>query len=143
TAPARDLVQAGWVGLGGRHGLGELAALGLAAAVGAWSVRRPRQPYVELATLVPVAVAAYVVTEALHAPYAMWAWLGLAGALAAVVHVPAVRRRVGDLPLVLGGSGLLVLGLVTAWAYDDSLRALEAHGTSAGWQSIAIAAAAA
>jgi len=143
TAPARDLVQAGWVGLGARNGLAGLAALGLAAAVGAWSVRRPRHAYVELAALVPVAVTAYLVAEALAAPYAMWAWLGLAGALAAVVHVSPVRRRVGGLALVVGSAGLLGLGLVTAWAYDDSLHALSAHGTSAGWESIAIAAAAA
>jgi uncharacterized membrane protein len=143
TAPARDLVQAGWAGLGGRNGLADLTALGLAAAVGAWSVRRPRHAYVELAALVPVAVTAYFVAEALAAPYAMWAWLGLAGALAAVVHVPPVRHRVGDLALVVGSAGLLGLGLVTAWAYDDSLHALSAHGTSAGWESIAIAAGAA
>jgi hypothetical protein len=143
TAPVRALVQAGWGGLGARHGLAGLAALGLAAAVGAWSVRRPRHPYVDLAALAPVAVAAYLVAEVLAAPYAMWAWLGLAGALAAIVHVPPVRRRVGELALVLGSAGLLGLGLVTAWAYDESLRALEAHGTTAGWESIAIAAGAA
>ena len=143
TAPARALVQAGWGGLGARHGLAALAALGLAAAVGAWSVRRPRHSHLELVALVPVAVAAYAVAEALAAPYAMWAWLGLAGALAAVVHVPPVRRCVGELALVLGGVGLLGLGLVTAWAHDDSLHAVAAHGTTAGWESIAIAAAAA
>ena len=143
TAPARDLVQAGWAGLGARSGLADLAALGLAAAVGAWSVRRPHHDYVEVVALVPVAVAAYLVAEALAAPYAMWAWLGLAGALAALVHVPPVRRRVGGLALVTGSAGLLALGLVTAWAYDDSLHALAAHGTSAGWESIAIAAGAA
>ncbi|HEY2869889.1 MAG TPA: DUF2339 domain-containing protein [Gaiellales bacterium] len=142
-APVRDLVQTGWVGLGARDGLASLAALGLAAAVGAWSVRRPRHDHLELAALVPVGVAAYAVAEALAAPYAMWAWLGLAGALAAVVHVPPVRRRVGELALVLGAAGLLGLGLVTAWAYDDSLDALSAHGTSAGWASIAVAAGAA
>jgi uncharacterized membrane protein len=143
TAPADDLVQPGWAGLGARQGLADLAALGLAAAVGAWSVRRPRHAHVELVALVPVAVVAYAVAEALAAPYAMWAWLGLAGGLAAVVHVPPVRRRVGELALVLGGAGLLGLGLVTAWAYDDSLHALSAHGTTAGWESIALAAAAA
>ncbi|HXD71059.1 MAG TPA: DUF2339 domain-containing protein [Gaiellales bacterium] len=143
TAPARDLMGAGWAGLGARNGLAGLAALGLAAAVGAWSVRRPRRAHVELAGLVPVAVTAYLVAEALAAPYAMWAWLGLAGALAAVVHVPPVRRRVGELSLVLGSAGLLGLGLVSAWAYDDSLHALSAHGATAGWESIAIAAAAA
>jgi hypothetical protein len=143
TAPAGDLVRAGWGGLGARNGLADLAVLGLAAAVGAWSVRRPRQPYVELAALVPVAVAAYLIAEALTVPYAFWAWLGLAGALAAFVHVPAIRRRIGASALVAGGAGLLALGVVSAWAHDESLRALSAHGTTAGWESIAIAAAAA
>jgi len=143
TAPAGDLARAGWAGLGARHGLADVAALGLAAAVGARSVRRPRRPYFDLAVLVPVAVAAYFIAQALPVPYAIWAWVGLAGALAAVVHLPPVRRRVGETPLVLGGAGLLALGLVSAWAHDESLRAIAAHGTTAGWESIAIAAGAA
>jgi uncharacterized membrane protein len=143
TAPAGDLARAGWVGLGARHGLADLAALGLSAAALAWSARRPRRLHAELVALLPIAVGGYLVAEALAAPYAMWAWLGLAGALAAVVHVPPVRRRVGDLPLVLGSAGLLILGLATAWARDGSLNAVSAHGTTAGWESIAIAAASA
>ncbi len=143
TAPADDLVQAAWVGLGARHGLADLAALGVSAGILAWSVRRPVRPYADLVALLPVAVAGYAVAEALAAPYAMWAWLGLAGALAALVHVPALRRRVGAPGLTLGSAGLLVLGLVTAWAHDDSLRAVSVHGTTAGWESIAIGAGAA
>jgi uncharacterized membrane protein len=143
TAPADSLTRAGWGGLGARHGIADLAALALSAAVLAWSARRPRWPYAELVALLPVAVVAYLAAEALAAPYAMWAWLGLAGALAAVVHVPPVRRRVGDLALVLGSAGLLALGLITAWAHDGSLGAVSAHGTTAGWESIAIAAASA
>lgn len=143
TAPAGDLARAGWDGLGARHGLADLAALGVSAAVLAWSARRPRRPYAELVALLPVAVGGYVVAEGLAAPYAMWAWLGLAGALAAVVHLPSVRRRVGDLALVLGSAGLLLLGLATAWAHDGSLTAVSDHGATAGWESIAIAAAAA
>ncbi len=143
TAPAGELARAGWDGLGARNGLADLAALGLSAAVLAWSVRRPRRPHVDLAALLPVTVAAYLVAEALAVPYAMWAWLGLAGLLAAVVHVPPVRRRVGPPALTLGSAGLLALGLVAAWAHDESLRALAAHGTTAGWESIAIASAAA
>jgi uncharacterized membrane protein len=143
TAPADDLVQAGWVGLGDRHGVAGLAGLGVSAAILAWSVRRPPRPYADLVALLPIAVAGYAVAEGLAVPYAMWAWLGLAGALAAVVHVPALRRRVGAPALTLGSAGLLVLGLVTAWAHDDSLRALSVHGTTAGWESIAIGAGAA
>ncbi len=143
TAPLGELFEPGWTGLGARHGLAGLAALALSAAVGAWSVRRPRQPHVDLVALLPIAVAGYVVAEALAVPYAMWAWLGLAGALAAVVHVRPLRLRVGAAPLVLGGAGLLVLGLVTAWAHDGSLAAVSAHGATAGWESIAIAAASA
>ncbi len=143
TAPAGELARAGWVGLGARHGLAGVAALGLSAAVLAWSIRRPRRAYVDLAALLPVTVAAYLVAEALAVPHTMWAWLGLAGLLAVVVHVPPVRRRIGAPALTLGSAGLLALGLLAAWAHDDSLRALAAHGTTAGWESIAIASAAA
>jgi hypothetical protein len=78
TAPAGDLARAGWDGLGARHGLADLAVLGLSAAVLAWSARRPRWPYAELVALLPVAVGGYLVAEALAVPYAMWAWLGRA-----------------------------------------------------------------
>jgi len=143
TAPVAELTQAGWAGLGARHGLVDLAALGLSAAVGAWSVRRPRWLFAELVALLPVAVAGYALAEALPVPYAMWSWLGLAGALGAAVHVPPLRRRVQALPLVLASAGLLGLGVVTAWAHDGSLAAVSGHGTTAGWESIAIAAASA
>lgn len=143
TAPLGELFQPGWTGFGARHGLAGLAAVALSAAAGAWSVRRPRQPHVDLVALLPVAVAGYLVAEALAAPYAMWAWLGLAGVLAAVVHVRPLRLRIGASPLVLGSAGLLGLGLVTAWAHDGSLAAVSAHGATAGWESIALAAASA
>jgi uncharacterized membrane protein len=129
TAPAADLAD-GWSHLGERHGLAGLGALLAAAIVFAWSVRRPARPLCEYGLLPAVATLAYLIAESLTTPYAIWAWLSAAGILAAVVQVPAIRR-------------LLALGVVAAWVFDDSLTALVDHGTTAGWESIALATAAA
>src|SRR5439155_16171702 len=95
AAPLDELTKPDWVGVGARHGLIGLAALTAAASAGAWSIRRPARPAVEHALIVPVASFAYLIAEALDPPYVMWAWIGLSAALAAVVHVPEVRRRIG------------------------------------------------
>ena len=143
TSPLHDLVQQQWAGLGARHGLIDLAALVASACVSAWSLRRPARPHVEYALLVPLATLAYLVAEAMPTPYAIWAWLGVAGALAGMVHVPAIGTRLSVRPLLAGASGLLVLGVVSAWAHDNSLRAVHDHGVTTGWESIAVATAAA
>ena len=143
TAPAHDLVQAHWAGLGARHGLIDLAALAGSAGVLAWSLRRPVRPHVEYALLVPVATLAYLLAEALATPHVFWAWLAGAGALCAMVHAPALRTRLWARPLLAAGTGMLALGLVSAWAHDGSLRAIHDHGATVGWESIAIATAAA
>ena len=71
----------------------------------------------------PVATLAYVLAESLTTPYAIWAWLVVAGLLAAAVQVGPIRRRLTvDALLVASGSALAV-GVVAAWALDDSLLA--------------------
>ena len=142
TAPAAYLAD-GWSRLGERHGLAGLGALLAAAIVFAWSVRRPARPLCEYGLLPAVATLAYLIAESLPTPYAIWAWLSAAGFLAAVVQVPAIRRRLTSDPLVAASGGLLALGVVAAWVFDDSLTALADHGTTAGWESIALATAAA
>jgi uncharacterized membrane protein len=137
TAPAADLDA--WSRLGERHGLAGLGALLASAIVFAWSVRRPPRPMCEYGLLPAVATLAYVIAESLPTPYAIWAWLSVAGVLAAVVQVPPIRRRLTSDPLLASCGGVLALGVVAAWALDDSLTALVDHGTTAGWESIAFA----
>jgi uncharacterized membrane protein len=139
ASPLDKLTEQDWVGVGARHGLIGLAALTAAAGAGAWSIRRPARPGIEHALIVPVATFAYLIAEALHPPYAMWAWIGLAAALAAVVHVPELRRRVGIEALVASSGAMLVVGVTAAWARDGSLQAISDHGTTRGWPSIALA----
>ena len=143
AAPLRELSAADWVGVGRHHGLLPLAALTAAAGVAVWSLRRPRRNEVEYLLLFPVATFAYLIAEALRPPYAMWAWLSLAGLLAAVVHVPMLRRRLLAWPLVASSAASLALGLIAAWGYDQSLEAVIHHGTTRGWPSILIGCAAA
>ena len=141
AAPIRDLMQAGWTGVGARNGLLPLAALTASAAVLAWSLRSPIRPDAEYLLLLPVATFAYLLAEALEPPYVMWAWLVTGTLLAAAVHVPVLRRRLGQHGLLAASSASLALGLVAAWAHDDSLKAIAQHATSAGWPSILLASA--
>jgi uncharacterized membrane protein len=143
TAPASQLTESGWAGFGTHRGLPGLAALIAAAGVFAWSLRRPARGGVEHLALVPLAALAYAVAEAVHTPHAFWIWLGLSGLLAAAVHARPIRRRLGQHPLVAGSAALLVLGIVSAWVHDGSLRALADHGVTTGWESIALSIAAA
>ena len=139
TSPVEDLLAASWGGLGERHGLPGLVALAVAGGVFAWSIRRPQRPNVEYGLLVPLVVGAYLLAQALTAPYAIWAWLTVAAVLAGAAHVPVLRRRPHSQPLVAGSAGMLVLGLASAWASDRSPQAIVDHGVTQGWESIAIA----
>ncbi len=139
SAPLDQLTQPDWAGVGSRHGLIGLAAMTAAAAVGVWSLHRPARPGIDHALVAPVATFAYLIAEALQPPYTMWAWIGTSAALAAVVHVPAIRRRVGIEALIACSGAMLVVGLTAAWAYDRSLLAIADHGVSDGWPSIALA----
>ena len=73
----------------------------------------------------------------------IWAWLVVAGLLAAVVQVGPVRRRLTREALLVSGGSVLAVGVVSAWNLDTSLQAVVAHGRTAGWESIALATAAA
>ncbi len=141
TAPIDQLT--GWDALGEHHGLLGLGVLLGGAVVLAWSVCRPVRAATEFGLLLPVATLAYVIAQALSVPYAMWAWLGVAAALALAVQVPRVRRALTAAALLVASGGMLLLGLVSAWVYDGSLRAIVDHGTTAGWESVALSAVAA
>ncbi len=138
TAPVDDLV-AGWADLGRGHGIAGLVALLAAALVFAWSVRRPVRPFCEYGLLVPVATLGYAIAELLPVPYAIWTWLVVAGLLAAAVQMPSIRRRLTVDPLLVASGSALAVGVVAAWARDDSLLALVDHGVTTGWESIAVA----
>src|SRR5262249_36257884 len=142
TSPINELTAPDFAGLGARQGMAGLAALAAAGAVLTWSLRRPRRAYVEFALLAPAATVAYLVGEAVAIPHPMWAWLVLAGVTAAAVHIPLVRRTLGAYPLITVSGGLLALGTIVAWNYDESLQALQFHGQTDGWQSIVLAVAA-
>jgi Predicted membrane protein (DUF2339) len=141
TAPVDDLTEA-WSRLGERHGVAGLGALLVSAAVFAWSVRRPVRPSTEFGVLAPVATLVYLLAQLLSAPSAIWAWLVVAGLVAAAVQAGPVRRRVGASPMLVSSGAVLVVGTVAAWAHDDSLRAVVDHGRTVGWESIALATAA-
>ena len=142
TAPVDELTE-GWSRVGERHGLPGLAALLASACVFAWSSRRPARPLCEHGLLVPVTALVYALAEALSAPQVIWAWLVVAGLLAAVVQVGPVRRRLTREALLVSGGSVLAVGVVSAWNLDTSLQAVVAHGRTAGWESIALATAAA
>jgi hypothetical protein len=142
TSPADDLVEA-WSRLGERHGMAGLAALLASAVVFAWSVHRPVRPLVEYGLLAPVATLVYLLAQLLQVPSAIWAWLVVAGVIAGAAQAGVVRRRLGVSPMLVASGAVLAVGTVAAWAYDDSLRAVVDHGRSTGWESIALAAAAA
>jgi len=142
TAPVDELTE-GWNRVGERHGLPGLAALIASACVFAWSARRPARPLCEHGLLVPVAALVYALAEALTAPHVIWAWLVLAGLLAAVVQVGPIRRRLTREALLVASGSVLAGGVVAAWNFDTSLQAIADHGRTAGWESIALATAAA
>ncbi len=138
TAPVDDLVE-GWAQLGQRQGLAGLVALLAAAVVFAWSARRPVRTLGEYGLLVPVATLGYVIAESLSAPHAIWAWLIVAALLAAAVQVAPLRRSLTVNAVLVASGSALAVGVVAAWALDDSLFALVDHGATTGWESIALA----
>ena len=138
TAPVDDLVE-GWAQLGQRHGMAGLGALLAAAVVFAWSVRGPVRRLCEYGVLVPVATLGYVIAASLPTPYAIWAWLTVAGLLAAAVQVAPIRRCLTVNPVLVASGSALAVGVVAAWALDGSLVALVDHGATTGWESIALA----
>jgi hypothetical protein len=142
TAPADDLVEA-WSRLGERRGVAGLVALLASAAVFTWSARRPVRGFAEYGLLAPVATLVYLVAQLYAVPSAIWAWLAVAGVIAAAVQIAPIRRRLGVNPMLVSSGAVLAVGTVAAWAYDDSLRAIVDHGTTRGWESIALATAAA
>jgi uncharacterized membrane protein len=86
-----------------------------------------------------VATLGYVIAESFPAPYAIWAWLIVAGLLAAAVQVAPIRRSLTVNALLVASGSALAVGVVAAWALDDSLFALVDHGATTGWESIALA----
>ena len=138
TAPVHDLAE-GWAGLGQRNGLAGLGALLAAAIVFAWSVRGPVRRLCEYGLLVPVGTLGYVIAESLPTPHAIWAWLVVAGLLAAAVQVAPIRRRLTVDPVLVASGSVFAGGVVAAWAFDDSLLAFTNHGATTGWGSIALA----
>ena len=140
TAPVSHLADLGWNGFGADQGIPGVVALLVSAVVLAWSLRRPVAAGADHLILLPVATLAYLIVQAIPAPYAIWAWLGVAAAAGIAMHLPAVRRRLGEEPLLAAAGSMLGLGLIAAWAYDGSLAAIADHGRTAGWESIAIAA---
>jgi hypothetical protein len=124
---------------GGRDGLLGIALLVGSGCVGAWSVRRPALPGVEYAVLIPAATFGYLICEATTQHRAMWAALAVTAVAAGAGHVPAVRRRVGEWPLVAAGAGYLAAALAGLVDLDGADRAIVDHGRSSGWGTLAIA----
>jgi len=79
TAPLEGFGDGGWDALGSRDGLSGLCALVAAAVVLTWSVRRPAREGSEFALLLPSVALAYLIAEALAAPYAEGLGAGTAG----------------------------------------------------------------
>jgi len=140
SAPLDSFGDLEWAAFGGREGLAGLASLVGAAAVLAWSVRTPARPHAQYALLLPFATLAYLIAEAVTAPHAFWAWLAVAAVAAACVHVPELRRRLGEEALQASAVMMFSLGVAGGWAADDSLRAFVEHGRSSGWETILLAA---
>jgi uncharacterized membrane protein len=121
---------------GNRDGLAGLAALVAAGIVGTWSVRRLQIREIEYAALAPAAVFGYLVCEAVTQHQAMWAALVVTTVAAAAVHVPALRRRIGEGPLLLIGAGYLTAAVAGLLSLDDAGQAIADHGQSNGWGTL-------
>jgi len=124
---------------GGRDGLLGLALLVASGCVGVWSLRRPRLAFIEFAALAPATVFGYLLCEALSQHQAVWAALAVSAAAAVAVHLPALRRRIGEYPLLTIAGGYLAGALIGLNALDQADRAIAEHGTSAGWGTLAVA----
>ncbi len=128
---------------GNRDGLAGLAALVASGIVGTWSVRRLPIREIEYAALAPAAVFGYLVCEAVSQHQAMWAALVVTTVAAAAVHVPALRRRIGEGPLLVIGAGYLSAAVAGLLSLDGAGRAIADHGQSNGWGTLLAAVAAA
>lgn len=137
AAPLRDITAGAF---GERACIPGLAMLVVSGCAGAWSLRRPRAEGIEYAALAPAAVAGYLICEAVTQHQAMWAALGVSAAAAAAAHVPALRRRVGEGPLLAIGAGYLASALYGLLALDQAGGAVVHHGRSDGWGTLAAAA---
>ena len=109
---------------GNRDGLAGLAALVASGIVGTWSVRRLPIREIEYAALAPAAVFGYLVCESLSQHQAMWTALAVTTVAAAAVHVPALRRRIGEGPLLVIGAGYLSAAVAGLLSLDDAGRAV-------------------
>jgi uncharacterized membrane protein len=128
---------------GNRDGLAGLAALVASGIVGTWSVRRLPIREIEYAALAPAAVFGYLVCESLSQHQAMWTALAVTTVAAAAVHIPALRRRIGEGPLLVIGAGYLSAAVAGLLSLDDAGRAIANHGQSNGWGTLLAAVAAA
>ncbi|HZI34926.1 MAG TPA: DUF2339 domain-containing protein [Gaiellales bacterium] len=128
---------------GNRDGLAGLAALVASGIVGTWSVRRLPIREIEYAALAPAAVFGYLVCESLSQYQAMWTALAVTTVAATAVHIPALRRRIGEGPLLVIGAGYLGAAVAGLLSLDDAGRAIANHGQSNGWGTLLAAVAAA
>jgi uncharacterized membrane protein len=128
---------------GNRDGLAGLAALVASGIVGTWSVRRLPIREICYAALAPAAVFGYLLCEAVSQHQAMWAALVVTTMAATAVHVPALRRRIGEGPLLVIGAGYLTAAVAGLLSLDDAGRAIADHGHSDGWGTLLAAVAAA
>jgi Predicted membrane protein (DUF2339) len=121
---------------GNRDGLAGLAALMASGIVGTWSVRRLPIREIEYAALAPAAVFGYLVCESLSQHQAMWTALAVTAVAAAAVHVPELRRRIGEGPLLVIGAGYLTAAVAGLLSLDHAGRAIADHGQSNGWGTL-------
>ena len=124
---------------GEREGVVGLALLVASACVGAWSLRRPGVPGVEYVALVSAATFGYLVCEVTTQHRAMWVALVVVAAYACAGHVTAVRRGIGERPLLAVGAGYLAGALLGVVSLDRSDRAIVHHGQASGWGTLALA----
>ena len=136
AAPLHDITHGAF---GARQCLLGLALLVASGCVAAWSLRRPRVEGVEYAALVPAALLGYLICEAVTQHQAMWAALGVSAVAAASVHVPQLRRRVGEGPLLAIGAGYLGSVVYGLLHLDQAGGAVVHHGQSEGWGTLAVA----
>ena len=69
----------------------------------------------------------------------MWAALAVSAAAAGAVHLPELRRRVGEGPLLAIGAGYLASVVYGLLDLDQAGGAVAHHGRSGGWGTLAVA----
>ncbi len=136
AAALRDITQGQF---GSRDCLTGLALLVASGCVGAWSLRAPRRQGIEYAALAPAGVLGYLICESVTQHQAMWAALAVSAVAAAAAHVPELRRRVGEGPLLAIGAGYLASVVYGLLDLDQAGGAVAHHGRSGGWGTLAVA----